>query len=175
MTYRISKHHPLFSKHVDDWTSLTDVGKERYNLTIEKYSDVENRYIKAVTELLALDKNEQLRISNFQEIIKWNSVSSKRYNVDKSVFELYTKDYQKRIYRELYSGKRIFSCCKLPELLKILLREEAWFVISVDDYKIDVGYDYYIHISTTKDLMKNIALLPDEIYLEEFSEYEFLN
>ena len=175
MTYRISKYHPLFSKHVDDWTALTDVGKEQYNLTIEEYSDVENRYIKAVTDLLELDKSEQLKINNFQKIIKWNSVSAKRYNIDRSVFELYTKDYQEKVYRELYSGKRIFSCCELPELLKILLREEAWFVISVDEDKIDVGYDYYIHISTTKDLIKNIALLPDGIYLEKFSEYEFFN
>ena len=25
MTYRISKYHPLFSKHVDDWTAFTDI------------------------------------------------------------------------------------------------------------------------------------------------------
>ena len=114
MTYRISKY-------VDDWTALTDVGKDQYNLAIEEYSDVENLYIKAVTDLLALDKSEQLIISIFQKIIKWNSVSSKRYSIDKSVFEMYTKDYQKWIYRELYDGKRIFNYCELADLLKILL------------------------------------------------------
>ncbi len=175
MTYRISKYHPLFSKHVDDWTAFTDIGKEQYNLTIEEYLDIENRYIQAVTELLTLDKHEQLRISNFQKIIKWNSVSSKCYNINKLVFELYKKDYQGKVYRELYDGKRIFNGSDFPELLKILLREEAWFVISVDDYKIDVGYDYYIHIDTSKNLIKNTNMLPDGIYLEEFSKYEFLD
>ncbi len=44
MKYRISKYHPLFSKYVDDWTSLTDIGDKRYNLTLEIYFQYEDMY-----------------------------------------------------------------------------------------------------------------------------------
>lgn len=167
MQYRISKYHPLFSKYVDDWAALTDVGDKRYDLTIEEYLNYENLYIQTVIDLLMLDKCEQLRISNFEKTIKWDSILSERYNLDKSVFELYKKDYQGKVYKELYSGKRFFDCSDFSALLKVLLREEAWFVISVDDYKIDVGYDYYIHIDTQKNLLKKSNLLTDGVYLEE--------
>lgn len=168
MKYRISKYHPLFSKYVDDWTSLTDVGDKRYNLTLEMYFQYENMYIKSVMNLLEINNDSKIKITDFEGLPKWDNLLSKQYGLDESVLALYEKDYTKDIYLDLYNGKRLFDYCKLPSLLKVLLREEAWFVISVDDYKIDVGYDYYIHIDTQKNLIQKSDLLPDGIYLEKF-------
>lgn len=167
MKYRISKYHPLFSKYVDDWTSLTDIGDKRYNLTLEIYFQYEDMYIKSVMNLLEINNDNKIKITDFESLPKWDNLQSKQYGLDESVLALYKKDYTKDIYKDLYNGKRFFDYCKLPSLLKVLLREEAWFVISVDDYKIDVGYDYYIHIDTSQDLIKKANLIPDGIYLEK--------
>lgn len=167
MKYRISKYHPLFSKYVDDWSSLTDIGDKRYNLTLEMYFQYEDMYIKSVMNLLEINNDNKIKITDFESLPKWDNLRSKQYGLDESVLALYKKDYTKDIYVDLYNGKRFFEYCKLPLLLKVLLREEAWFVISVDDYNIDVGYDYYIHIDTQKNLIKKSDLIPDGIYLEK--------
>lgn len=169
MKYRISKYHPLFSKHVDDWTSITDVGDKRYDLTLETYLQYEEMYIKSVLILLGENNDKVVRITDFESIGKWDDSSLKQYELDESVYELYQKDYKKEIYSDLYNGKRIFKYCELPLLIKVLLREEAWFVISVGDYKIDVGYDYYIHINSLENLIEKSKLLPRGIYIEKWN------
>ncbi|MDE6780571.1 MAG: hypothetical protein K2J40_03820 [Ruminococcus sp.] len=54
----------------------------------------------------------------------------------------------------------------IPELMKILLREEAWFEIVTDRYRIDVGYDYYIHVYTER-ILKKPDNFPEGIFLEK--------
>lgn len=170
MRYRISKYHPLFSKYVDDWTSLTNVGDKRYNLTLETYFQYEDMYIKSVMLLLDRSNDSIIRITDFFSHSQWDDTMAKKYDLDESVYELYQKDYKKGIYMDLHNGKHIFSYCELPQLLEVLLREEAWFVICVDEYKIDVGYDYYVHIDSPENLTEKSGLLPSGIYIEEWDD-----
>lgn len=168
MRYRISKYHPYFSKHVDDWTSITDVGDERYGLTIGDYRQYEDKYIESVLILIGSDNDNEIKITDFESSPQWDHEKAEKYKLEESVFKLYQKDYKKEVYLELYSGKRVFKYCELPFLLKILLRDEAWFIISVGGYKIDVGFDYYIHIDSPENLTEKAGLLPQGIYLENF-------
>ena len=166
MKYRISKYHPLFSKHVDDWTSITDVGKGKYGLTLGEYRQYEDKYIESVLILIG-DDHEEILISGFESTPVWDRERAEKYGLDESVFGAYQRDQNSEVYTELYNGKRAFGYGQLPQLLKILLRDEAWFVMTVGDYKIDIGFDLYVHIEAPCDLTGKRERLPEGIYLEE--------
>lgn len=157
MIFRISKYNP--EKHSDEWTSITDVGNKRYNLTINEYLRYEDLYIKSLMILISNDVKSNIRIENFEKIPK--------NFTNKSVRDIYDKDYDSMIYKSLYAGKREFEYSDIPALMRIMLREEAWFVIETFRYKIDVGYDLYIHIHTEGFLKPDN--LPDGIFFERMS------
>lgn len=156
MIYRISKYNP---ENHSEWTSITDVGDKRYNLTIDEYLHYEKLHIESLMTIIKNDIKSNVRIENFEKIPKRTGNFA-----DKSVMNIYQKDYESIIYKSLYGGKREFQYSDIPELIKILLREEAWFVIETFRYKIDVGYDYYIHIHTEGFLKPDN--LPEEIFFE---------
>lgn len=166
MIYRISKYNP--ENYSDEWTSITDVGDKRYNLTIDEYLRYEKLYIKSLMTIINNDIKSSVWIENFEKITQWTDKKFEKYDIDKSVINIYKKDYQSIIYKSIYDGKREFQYSDIPQLLRILLREEAWFVIITDRYKIDVGYDYYIHIYTERLLKPNN--LPEGIFFERIYE-----
>ncbi|MDE6539456.1 MAG: hypothetical protein K2K66_04635 [Ruminococcus sp.] len=166
MIYRISKYNP--ENYSDEWTSITDVGDKRYNLTIDEYLHYEKLYIQSLMTIINNDTKSSVRIENFEEKMQWTDKMFKKYDIDKSVISIYKKDYQSIIYKSLYDGRCEFQYSDIPALVKIMLREEAWFVIITDRYKIDVGYDYYIHIYTEGFLKPDN--LPEEIFFERIYE-----
>lgn len=162
MIYRLSKYNPEIC-YSAEWTSITDVGR-RYNLAIEEYLYYENLYIKSLITIINNDSKSSVRIENFEKIPQRTEKFFRRYNIDKSVINIYGKDYQSIIYKSLYNGKRDFLYSDILKLMKVLLREEAWFVIVTDRYKINVGHDYYIHIHTEGFLKPDN--LPEGIFFE---------
>lgn len=160
MIYRISKYNP--ENYSDEWTSITDVGDKRYNLTVDKYFCYEELYIQSLMMLIEDDRNSSIHIEKFEKHFQWTYKD--KHNIDESVFNVYRKDYQSDIYQSLYSGRREFQYSDIPALVRIMLREEAWFEIVTCRYKIDVGYDYYIHIHTEGFLKPDN--LPEGIFLE---------
>lgn len=161
MIYRISKYNP--ENYSDEWTSITDVGDKRYNLTVDRYFYYEELYIQSLMMLIEDDRNSSVQIEKFEKHFQWTYKD--KYNIEESVFNVYRKDYQSDIYQLLYSGRREFQYSDIPELVRIMLREEAWFEIVTDSYKIDVGYDLYIHIYSEKFLKPDN--LPEGIFLEK--------
>ena len=64
MIYRISKYNP--ENYSDEWTSITDVGDKRYNLTIDEYLRYENLYIQSLLTTINDDMKSSVRIENFE-------------------------------------------------------------------------------------------------------------
>lgn len=157
MIYRISKYNP--ENYSDEWTSITDVGDKRYNLTVDEYLYYEELYIQSLMTVISDYAESVVRIENFEEIPERTGNFA-----DKSVMNIYEKDYQSIIYKSLYNGRREFQYSDIPALVRIMLREEAWFIIETFRYKIDVGYDLYIHIHTDGFLKSDN--LPDGIFFE---------
>lgn len=160
MIYRISKYNP--EKYSDEWTSITDVGDKHYNLTIDEYLHYENLYVQSLMMVIGDDVKSIVRIENFEEIPQRTGSFA-----DKSVMDIYKKDYQSIIYKSLYDGRRKFEYSDIPTLVRIMLREEAWFVVITDRYRIDVGYDFYVHIHTEGFLKPDS--LPEGIFFERMS------
>lgn len=162
--YRISKYNPEIS-YSDEWTSITDVSKKRYNLTVDEYLHYEELYIQSLMTLIEDDRNSYVHIEKFEKIPQRTESFFRKYSINKSVINIYEKDYQSTVYQSLYDGRREFQYSDIPALVRIMLREEAWFVIVTNRYKIDVGYDYYIHIYTEKILQP--YNLTEGIFLEK--------
>jgi len=115
--------------------------------------------------LIEDDRNSYVHIEKFEKIPQRTESFFRKYSINKSVINIYEKDYQSTVYQSLYNGRREFQYSDIPALVRIMLREEAWFVIITNRYKIDVGYDYYIHIYTEKILQP--YNLTEGIFLEK--------
>ncbi len=164
--YRISKYNPEIDCSYE-WTSITDVGDKRYNLTVDEYLHYEKLYIQSLMMLIEDNRNNNVCIEKFERIPQRTESFFRKYSIDKSVINIYEKDYQSIVYQSLYDGRREFQYSDIPALVRIMLREEAWFVIVTDYYKIDVGYDFYIHIYTEKLLNLKSYNFPEGIFPEK--------
>ncbi|MDE6593663.1 MAG: hypothetical protein K2K57_11460 [Oscillospiraceae bacterium] len=162
MRYRLTKY---INPKGYEWDEFLDIGKKEYFVTAEQYFYIENLYIQTASTLIDLKETERLKITDFEECPKVFEIMDISNPVLK---ETYCCDYAGDIYNFLYSGKRNFTGADFSDLLKILLRHEAWFRISVNDYIIDVGYEYYLHIYTSKNLFVKQVVIPKEISLELF-------
>lgn len=163
--YRLSKYNPEVRYH-SEWSSVTDVGDKRYNLTIEEYLRYEQLYIQSLLILTENDSKSNVRIENFEMIPQWTKNKALKYGIGKAVMELYKNDYKSTVYKMLYGDRREFQYSDIPALMKILLREEAWFEIVTERYRIDVGYDYYIHVYTER-ILKKPDNFSEEIFMEK--------
>lgn len=163
--YRLSKYNPEIC-YSDEWTSITDIGDKRYNLTVDEYLYYEKLYIKSLLMLVEDDSKSNVRIEGFEKSLQWTDSKCRKYGMDKAVMELYRNDYKSTVYKTLYGGRRKFLYSDIPALMKVLLREEAWFEIVTERYRIDVGYDYYIHVYSER-ILKKPDNFPEEIFMEK--------
>lgn len=164
MKYRIFKYNPqnsinhvVFSK---EWTSLYDVGKVE-GFTLQEYLYFELLYIKTIAVLVEVKSDYFLNIESFEPIPQLLN-----QNIHSEVKDLISKDYKCKTYSSLYMGNRLFDISELNQLLKIMLREEAWFKISFGKYKIYSGYDYYLHVDSEYPLVFNQKEIPSGIYVD---------
>ncbi len=164
MKYRIFKYDPqnsvnhvIFSK---EWTSLYDVGKVK-GFTLQEYLYYELLYIKTIYVLVEVKSGYFLNIEGFEPISQLLN-----QNIHSDVKDLISTDYKCKTYGSLYTGKRLFDISELNQLLKIMLREEAWFKISFGKNKIYSGYDYYLHVDSECPLEFNQKEIPSEIHID---------
>lgn len=162
MRYRLTKY---IDPKGYEWDEFIDIGSEKYPVTAEEYFYMEKLYIQTASALIGLRERDRLKITDFEECPKIFEITDIS---DPVLRETYCCDYAGEIYNFLYSGKRDFTGAEFSDLLKILLRHEAWFRISVNDYVIDVGYEYYLHIYTNEDMFAKQVEIPKEIGLELF-------
>lgn len=128
LNYRITKYNPIYRNSkghytLDEWTSFSDIGNLKYNLSLEKYLEIENAYLEAIKKVLKL---------NFATIFTFKSVENRTsFQVPKQ-----SKDMN-----------------KLLEIATKCLREELWCKItSPHKLFIHFGYDYYMYIGSRKEL-----------------------
>lgn len=164
MRYRIFKYDPQNSvNHViysEEWTSLYDVGKIEC-FTLQEYLYYELLYIKTIAVLIKVKPDYFLNIEGFEPIPQLLN-----QDIHSEVKDLISKDYKCETYISLYTGNRLFDISELNQLLKIMLREEAWFKITFEEYTIYSGYDYYLHVDSECPLVFNQKEIPSEIHVD---------
>jgi len=168
LKYRISKYNPKYridGKYVlDDWTSINDVGRffDGKRLHGKTYLEMEKRYINCIMDLLKQAKEKFLCIMDYEDY-------SHSFPTLKNAFRM-TLLLKSGVYffqKVKWSNKQVLPIETVPLFLKDCLRDKCWGVLRGDFFQIDIGYDYYIHISTKSDIeMVRLTVSKYELFIE---------
>lgn len=124
MYYRISKYNPIFRKNGiyqrDEWTSFSDVGEQYAGIVVQlsDYLTVETQYISCIQDIMDACHVEHFCISGLEMVSDGLSWrNAQRLNRD-----------------------------AVGQFLRDSLRELCCARLESSEVRIEVGYDYYLHI-----------------------------
>ncbi len=128
LNYRITKYNPIYRNSkghytLDEWTSFSDIGNLKYNLSLEKYLEIENAYLEVIKKVLKLNKATNFIFKNVENNTSFQ-VPKESENADK-IIEIATKCLQEELWCKIMSPYKLF---------------------------VHFGYDYYIYIGPRKEL-----------------------
>ena len=161
--FRITKYNPSFRNErgdyiLDEWTSISDIGKKFHNgvLGEKEYYETEDKYIQAINYILD-EKN----------VIQMRVVHLEKYDNNLSV-ELSSHE---RTVKDGLNNDSIVGRDEIEILSKMILRELLWASIqSIDALTIiEFGYDYYMYVisegisENTKKRIRDSGLFIEEI------------
>lgn len=143
MNYRITKYNPELRNEdgcfaADEWTSVSDIGKEFCNgvFTKEEYQKTEDSYVNAISEILKEKGISELIVRDLEKD-------------EKTEFGLSFEE--KQLFEEITNNEHI-NLYKAEPLIRLVLREMLWCRLCSDleDVKIEFGYDYYMYVSCSE-------------------------
>ena len=145
--YRVTKFNPKFrvdGKYlIDDWTSISDVGKSFSGqvLTMQKYEAMEQNYIDFVKNALQICGINEL------EIIQLEKYSS----------------------RLEWENQQWINLQQISSFMKDCLREKCWAKLVTKDFFLHFGYDYYMYISSNlnEQMLQELACRFD-LFVEKY-------
>lgn len=145
MKFRITKYNPQFrlengAYSVDDWTSITDIGKE-FNgskLNLDTYISVENKYLDAIQVILDNFNCKNIVLRKIEKYFTFEEV-------EKLVIDLPSLQV-KNLFGEA-KNEMILSVDEALLFCVLNLREALWCeLVDIDKkFRIVFGYDYYMY------------------------------
>ncbi|MEK5061640.1 hypothetical protein MHB81_25240 [Paenibacillus sp. FSL H7-0326] len=151
--YRISKYNPLtVDKNGDDkevWTAISDIGKsfDGETLTVAKYVEVEDSYIKAIHIVMDYLETPFLLINKV--------IRSFSYDTFMEMIQDYRELYTEEVL-EIYSNANDLEQLdkdKLDSFCRLQLREDLGAdVFYPRRMKVFIGYDYLMGFHTSKSI-----------------------
>lgn len=170
--WRITKYNPIFrdergSYVKDEWTSISDIGKEYCGktFTIEQYLKTEDKYINAILKLMRSAKIPYLQVKN---LCKWE------HKFESEFPELYT-DRMLNVYNSVKND----DMCKedeLRDLCKLELREKIGFQLWYKSRMyVHFGYDYYMYIGIDRKCNDALDWIASSGLFAEQYESPYLN
>ncbi len=147
--YRISKYNPKFRDDdgvylKNEWTSMSDIGKtfDGKVFVKQEYEYVEKNYLNFFVQLCSIYKVDKINIRKI---------------------EIYDADY---LMKDIVSLPILYNSIKLKnkkicnvtisqatKFLQYCLREKCWGEIVVGSLCLDIGYEYYLNISSRFEIM----------------------
>lgn len=170
--YRITKYNPnsrdIYGRYIGkEWTSCSDIGKSFDNkiLNASEYKDTEDNYIKAINIIL---RNNNIQTLVVEEMEKYFDIDEVQESLEK--YHLSLIDTEEILFKSITNGSKI-SSDNIPIIVKLLLRECFWCVLTTPkkDIRIEFGYDYYMYVSceeivfSTIDEIKKLKLYVEEV------------
>jgi hypothetical protein len=171
--YNISKYNPELKDNSgrylkEDWTAISDIGKsfDGKVLSSEDYLEMEDKYIKAVYEILDFCNLKSLNVQDVRKSFKYDRFIE-LINERKIV---YNEDLLK-LYNSLESIK-ILPYQEIGLFCRLLLREDIGAKVSYPrKLKIFICYDYLLGIHSNRSIEKVIPRIKDlGLFVEELSE-----
>ena len=130
----------------DEWTSRSDIGTvyEGKTFTLEKYLDVEQRYINVVLSIMDVTNCRYMIIQYLEAdktYIAKRIKTSKFHKIDSLLLKSISL---------LEENKRI-SIGQISNVLRLALREYIYVELSNKAHKLFVkfGYDYYLNVASS--------------------------
>ena len=145
---QITKYNPIFRNSMghytkDEWTAYSDIGK-KYNgklFTFQDYIITEDAYVYAVKAFMDCEGVSALKVI---------SLENKFDDFD----EHYTENM---IYVfDSIKNKQTIRAEDIPDVVRLLLRENIWCKLEEKRLAIHVAYDYYMFIGSEKKCDKQI-------------------
>lgn len=170
--YRISKYD--FNKDLrSQWTSIWDIADPQYGLSMEEYLYSENMHIECVKEIVRLTGDETFNIEGFEYCEDdFREKNREICPVKCMIYDMLDSDRKAPVFTLLLNGERSFSKDCAADLMRFLLREEAWYKIAGRNIKIDTGYDYYIHLYGDLVIPDSLMKKYGRLNFEYFDESE---
>lgn len=127
----------------EEWIGFFQLGKlvGTEILSLKSYLEAENKYIAAANLFFCFHSCKMVRVRRIEKH-DWSS-----YSLD-------DKDELRNIFDQLQEDAE-FSVQQLPALVKLVLRELAWYeILSAENSEIAVrfGWDFYMYFNSTKDM-----------------------
>jgi hypothetical protein len=147
-TKRITKYNPIYRDEnghykKDEWIGFFQIGKviAGEELTLELYTPVEQKYIKAATWFFEFHGCRTVVLRNIE-----------KYNITDYTYD--EKEELSLLYEQLDEEYKI-TIDRLPLLIKLILRELAWCELFCDGSEataVRFGYDFYMYFNSEKDM-----------------------
>lgn len=163
--FRVTKYnHEKFgtSEYMDDWTSVSDVGKTFGGkaLTPEVYIETENKYIYLLCEFM--EENN---------VFSFNVCNSEIYHVEKSLDKIdslgvWMPKGAKELIYSISKTKKIEGKKNISILARLILREILWCRLEHPRMFVHFGYDYYMYVGCNKKIDEN--RYTEGMYIEPF-------
>ncbi|ONF63623.1 hypothetical protein [Amycolatopsis keratiniphila] len=159
--WRITKYDPALRSDSgrftgNTWTSVWDIGKSfDGKLTVEEYLRVESAYAKSAASFSVESSAFQVTIADFEV-----STSNQA--------ELTALGLPEIPWQPPEEGS-IIPVNRIQDLVRIALREIAWFKIQTHSFFIHFGHDFYMYIGsdTACDSSRDLARLHG-LFVEDF-------
>ncbi len=151
-SYRITKYNPEkrhekgYYLDQKEWTGISDIGRPENNyLTYEEYEITESAYVEAIKYILNESNFDSLRISSIE-----NRNTKGKYKKYSNSYNLrnINVDFENEI-NKLKNGQEL-RAMQLEKIIRLILREVIWMVLSNDEIEIRFGYDYYMYVKHRK-------------------------
>lgn len=136
---RVTKYNPLFRDAngnylVEEWSSFGDVGNDfnGINFTIEEYLQIEQKYIDSIIVILNASDCSGVVIRNIEK----HSSEGLLNNL--------------LVMYETLNEEKLIDLINLPDLIKLILRENIWCELyCYANYNIVIrfGYDFYMYVN----------------------------
>ena len=150
--YRITKYNPRFRddegsyNNNSEWTAISDIGKPEYNnLSYEEYEKTETAYVKSIFLIIEEKKVSSLRINSLKVGNCYDYFEN-----DENVWRF------KNLYlnietdiKPLKDGIEI-GYDKLDKIIRLILREVMYFILTGKNIEVKFGYDYYMYVKCDK-------------------------
>lgn len=156
-SYRITKYNPdsrdeKGSYKVDEWTSISDIGKEFNGLkfTYEDYISTEDKYVASIKEFCDYFNIETFEIKNLEFY-------------DSDLWDKYSLGL-KETYERLRSKKSV-SKSEIDKLARLILREYVWCDLENKENGIHFGYDYYMYFDNGTEIPEELKIKIEKIGL----------
>lgn len=147
--YSITKYSKTNIIERNEWTSISDIGKEYNGLIfdVQQYKNMEDAYVNTILEIMRYMNLENLYIKN---VFRWKDLK-KDIQTNHIIKKLYT-DSMIKIYEEVRDGK-ILNKKDVSDLIRLELREDiGGLLYKPYRLKVFIGDDYMMGVHSSLSL-----------------------